>query len=302
MILSLSTSWNSKRHDTGDGIVKEVKAAGFDTVELNFSLSRRIVDDILRLKESGSINVSSLHNICPLPADIPPETASPDYYSLSATDESERSLAVGAAKSTLEFARRFGAVAVVLHAGRVPIKDRTRELACVIHDAESAASLRRSIIDDRARHAAPYLANTIRSLEDLVPYARRLGVRIGVENRYYYREIPTMEEFDILFDHFGNEELYYWHDVGHAEVSNRLGLAKGSDILGRFSNRLIGVHLHDIIGPTSDHRAPGSGTFDFGLLREHIRPSTILVMEVHGPVGSDEIRRGADHLMKALRL
>src|SRR3989338_5527303 len=123
-MLSLSTSWNSARHTSGYELIDEVKSIGFDTVELGFALTERIVKDILSLKEDSKIKVVSLHNICPLPKEIEPDEASPDYYSLASPDEEERALAVQAAKNTIACARRFEARAVVLHTGRVLVKDR----------------------------------------------------------------------------------------------------------------------------------------------------------------------------------
>ena len=66
-MFSLSTSWNSHRHDNGISLIKEIKALGFDTVELNFALTGKAVEDILILKEASQIKVSSLHNVCPPP-------------------------------------------------------------------------------------------------------------------------------------------------------------------------------------------------------------------------------------------
>ena len=300
-MLSLSTSWNSHRHRTGRGIIDEIKSIGFDTVELNFALTQSVVEEILSLKDLGQIKVSSLHNICPLPPEIAPERASPDYYSLSSSDETERRRAVKAAEKTLIYAKRFGARAVVLHAGRVDMKDRTRDLASMRDEPGRFESLRTEMVRQRLELGHACLENVIRSLDELVPFANGLGVAIGVENRYYHSEIPVMEEFEALFARFGPGDLYYWHDVGHAEVFQRLGLANHKELLKRFSGRLIGMHLHDIIGPITDHRAPGKGTFDFSIVKEHIKPETILVMEVHEPATPREVRLGADHLARVLQ-
>jgi sugar phosphate isomerase/epimerase len=300
-MLSLSTSWNSHRHTTGRGIIDEIKGIGFDTVELNFALTQSVVEEILSLKDSGEIKISSVHNICPLPPEITPERASPDYYSLSSSDETERRLAVKAAENTLIYAKRLGAKAVVLHAGRVDMKDRTRDLASMRDEPGRFESLRAEMVRQRLELGGAYLENVIRSLDELVPFAHGLGVAIGVENRYYHREIPVMEELETLFEHFKPGDLYYWHDVGHAEVFERLGLANHKELLKRFSGRLLGMHLHDIIGPITDHRAPGKGTFDFSIVKPYIKPETILVIEVHEPATSQDVRQGADHLARVLQ-
>lgn len=299
-MISLSTSWNSRAHESGVAIIDEIKAAGFEAVELGFALTEEIVGEILALSERGEITVTSLHNICPLPPEIPPDRASPDHYSLSAADEAERASAVEAAKRTLLYARRFGARAVVLHAGRVPIKDRTRYLASIIDDKERFMREREIAVRERKDAEGGSLQNVIRSLEELVPFAKDLGVAIGVENRYYYREIPIIDEFEEIFRRFKPGDLYYWHDVGHAEVFERLGLVRHRDLLERFAPRLIGIHLHDIIGPITDHQTPGTGTFDFTLIRPYIRPDMITVMEVHPPATAAQLREGAERLRKVL--
>jgi sugar phosphate isomerase/epimerase len=301
-MLSLSTSWNSHRHAAGGDIIKEIAAAGFDTVELNFALTENVVEEILSLKERGSVKVSSLHNICPLPPEVAPERASPDYYSLSSSDEAERKAAIKAAKNTLIYAKRFDAGAVVLHAGKVPIKDRTRDLAAMREDRKRFEPFREEMVRQRREQSKTAFDNVVRSLEELVSFAKGLGVAMGVENRYYYSEIPVMDELEELFRLFKPGELYYWHDVGHAEVFDRLGLTSHAELLKRFSDRLIGMHLHDIIGPVTDHRPPGSGTFDFSIVKPYIKPGTALVMEVHEPATAEEIRIGADYLKKVLGL
>ena len=299
-MFSLSTSWNSVLHEKGADIINEVKGLGFDTVELDFALEPKVVNEILDLKDKGLIKVSSLHNICPLPEGVEPDEASPDYYSMASLDEKERRLAVEAAKNTIDYAKKFSARAIVLHAGRVQIKDRTRELASLAGDRKRFDALRREMIRERDEKKGGYLDSVFKSLDELVPYAEQMEVALGLENRYYYREIPLIEELEEIFERFGAGSLQYWHDVGHAEVFERLGLARHKDFLNKFSDRLIGIHLHDIIGLVTDHRVPGLGTFDFKILKPYITNKTIKVLEVHQPAHAEEVRRGARYLVSIL--
>lgn len=299
-MFSLSTSWNSSLHKNGSDIINEIKAIGFDTVELNFALTEDVVKDILRMKEESKIKVSSLHNICPLPEEIKPTEASPDYYSLASCDEEERKRAVALTKNTIDYAKRFEAKAVVLHAGRIPIKDHTRDLADIVDDEERFNRLKAQMISERRDNRGGHLDSVIKSLDELTAYANELGVSIGIENRYYYREIPIKEELEIIFKNFKIGSLYYWHDVGHAEVFDRLGLASHRDLLDEFSSRLIGVHLHDIIGMVNDHKAPGLGTFDFNIVKPYMKEDTIKVVEVHQPAAGIQIRQGIKYLTKIL--
>ena len=299
-MLSLSTSWNASNHDNGRDLIEEIKAIGFDTVELSFALTKPIVEDILALKNKGAIKVSSLHNMCPLPAEIGSKKASPDYYSLSSCDEEERKRAVTVAKTTIDYAAEFGARAVVLHAGRVDVKDRTRELAALVSENKDFMRTKEQMITERQKKAAPYLESVIKSLEEIVSYGRKMKVSIGVENRYYYREIPILTEFETIFKHFNPGEIFYWHDVGHAEVFDRLGVCRHKALLDNFGDRLLGIHLHDIIGAVNDHRAPGHGTFNFAIVKPYIKPETIKVLEVHQPITTDDVRYGVLYLQKVL--
>ena len=299
-MFSLSTSWNSAIRRNGADIVNEIKGIGFDTIELNFALNEAVCAQILSLKESGAIKVSSLHNICPLPEEIEPEVASPDYYSLASPDSEERGLAIDATKNTVRWAARLGAKAVVLHIGRVQVKERTRDLAALAGDKTAFEELRLQMICEREEKKGGYLDNAMKSLGELAPFAKENGIFLGIENRYHFREIPLQDELEIIFKNFPPGTVYYWHDVGHAEAFERLGLAKHKESLERFSNRLLGVHLHDIIGMIGDHRAPGTGTFDFSILKPYIKKETIKVIEAHQPATAADIRRAVKYLTKIL--
>jgi len=293
---SLSTSWNSNRHTNGFDIAREISSTGFDGIELDWSLPEGIVRDILALKKSSAIKISSLHNICPLPDGVSPSEATPDYYSLASLDKEDRMLAVRWAKNTIDYAKKLEAGAVILHTGRIHIRDRTRMLGASFGDKERFVRLRDEIIKERDRNKDGYLDNVMESLSELVGHSLKTGVPLAIENRYYYSEIPLIEEFDIIFENFNNGELYYWHDAGHAEIFERLTLARHKDFLDKFSNRLIGIHLHDIIGLMADHKVPGSGTFDFGILKPYLSARTLKVVEVHQPASAIEIREGKKYL------
>lgn len=297
-MFSLSTSWNASRHSNGTEIVDEIVSLGFDTIELSFALPLNIVDEILALSRKGRIKVSSLHNMCPLPPEIPVNKASPDFYSLSAIVDDERARAVQIAMNTIDYASMFGAKAVVFHIGRVEMKGKTRELAALGGDKEKFEALRAEMIAERRSKSGPHIEKVIASLKQIVPYAAKKKILPAVENRYYYREIPLMGELEEIFGHFSKGELFYWHDAGHAEVFERLGFYRHKELLDKFSGRLLGTHLHDIIGLIGDHKAPGTGTFDFNLLKPYIGKDTIKVIEAHQPASGEELRRSVEYLKR----
>jgi len=57
-----------------------------------------------------------------------------------------------------------------------------------------------------------------RSLVELPEYAGRLGIRLGIENRYHYLEIPLLDEMGRLLEAIGDERVGFWYDVGHAHT------------------------------------------------------------------------------------
>jgi len=297
-MIALSTSWVSKVCRDADSIVGAITDAGFDTLELSFDLTGKTVDGILALAKKGAVNVVSLHNMCPLPAGVAPEKASPDYFSLSSTDEDERMKAVEVTRETIRYAHDFRAKAVILHAGRVNVPDRTRELAGSAVNRDHFEKIKREMIESRRRAERPFFEKAIKSLEELIPCARQYSVALGIENRYYYREIPSFDELKAIFSRFAPGELFYWHDTGHAEVFDRLGIVAHEDLLKHLADRLLGVHLHDIMKILDDHKAPLTGTFEFKKLLPFVGKDTIKVLEPHQPATVQEITRGRDYLEK----
>jgi sugar phosphate isomerase/epimerase len=293
---SLSTSWNSSNHTNGKPLIDEIKTAGFDTVELGFALSKEMVDQIADIYRAGELRISSLHNMCPIPAGMERAKATPDYYSMTSLHESERKQACEIAATTIEYAKALGARAVVLHTGFVNIRDRLRELAAAFSDKEKYAEIKSEMIRDREAVKRPYIDSLIKSLQELSPIAVSNGIALAVETRYHHRDIPIMDEYDEIFSYFKPGELFYWHDVGHAEAFERLGLARHDDYLKRFQNRLIGIHLHDIIGLINDHNAPGAGTFDFSRLKPYVTKDTIKVIEAHMPATAEELKHSVELL------
>jgi hypothetical protein len=73
-----------------------------------------------------------------------------------------------------------------------------------------------------------------------------------MENRFHDSDIPLPDEFDAFFRLGLRQGVGYWHDVGHAQLLAHLGCWAHEEWLGRFTGRMIGIHLHDMVG-VSDH-------------------------------------------------
>lgn len=295
---SLSTAWNYRNHRDVGGMVEEIKSLGFDSVELNFALTESQVNDFIKLKDSGYIRVSSTHNYCPLPEGVDPKEASPEYYSLTSRNKDERELAVRFTKKSMDFARRLGARALIVHLGRVDIEDRTKRLFTITDKARFERE-KGEALNERREKAGPFLEAGMKSLEALLDHAGRIDLNIALETRYYIKEIPSLSEFKTIFNALGDRRLCYWHDTGHAQIYENLSILKHEDYLDALSNRLIGVHLHDII-LFDDHRAPGCGEFDFGRLKPYLKPDTERVIEAHRISGPEEVKNSRKFLDKVL--
>jgi sugar phosphate isomerase/epimerase len=299
MALSLSTSWNAFRHTDGNALLKEITSLGFNRVELSFNLTRSFVDTIAEAVRGKRIIVDSIHNVCPIPEHLSRSHALPDYYSLSSTIEDERHKAVFYAKRTIDTAALLGAQAVVLHCGRVAVVDRTTELIRRYEqqgpNGQDFEKLRDDMAQERARVGAPFFERALKSIDELNTYAAQRSVRLGIETRYYHREIPSFDEMVVVLNRFQGSQVGYWHDTGHAQVMENLGFNRHVDFLREFGRFMIGTHLHDVAG-CRDHQAPLRGQLDFASLVSFFPPGIIKVIEAHHPSAAADIVKAREYM------
>ena len=286
MTLAISTSWNAYRFNDGEKLLFEISQLGFKAIELSFNLNSAMVEQLARQASALDIKIVSAHNFCPVPNGVSREMALPDYYSLASTDEHLRTLALKFTKRSIDTVSLLGAKVLVLHCGRVEIPDYTRQLINLYNqgskDALEFKELKKKMIQQREQECAMFFTQALSSLDELNTYAKLKGVLLGVETRFYYREIPNIDEIGVILNKFSNSQIYYWHDTGHAQLMENLGFARHKDFLERYGQHLIGIHLHDILG-CQDHLAPLQGKIDFVGLKPYLKKGSLKVIEAHYP-------------------
>ena len=277
--LSLSTLWAKDRYRHMEDFVRDARRLGFNRVELHTTLTP---DGLEQLLHRDDAVVSSVH--APCPQEPFPKSLGASNLSLSSLDVEVRHEAVDRTVSSVRLASQVGARAVILHLGEVegglPLVKRLRRLYDQgLRQSEEFKENQQHLLVERAKKVAPHLDAARASLEEILGLAGAKGILIGLENRVHGHEIPSLDEMEALLAVFDKESVGYWHDVGHAEVQDRLGFTPHQDWLSRLGRQMIGVHLHDIQG-IQDHLAPGTGDLAWGFLAEHIPEDSIKVCEL----------------------
>ena len=291
MNVSLSTMWGIGRFDHMADFATRAESLGFCCVELNHQLSPAMLQQILSLHRRGGVTISSVHDPCPNG-----DGDSVQRPKVSDLDEDRRQAAVATAQRTMELAARVNARAVVLHVGDVSemwsaaleLRQAYREGRRRTPEYEYALEAFKC---ELSVHAPRHLDAVARSLEALIPYARQRNLTLGLENRYYVSEIPSVGQAVWLMDRVGDGVVGYWHDIGHAEVQERLGFAAHRDWLATLGTRIVGVHLHDVDGIT-DHQAAGLGDVDLGMVPGYLPCAALRVCEFDKRNSEEQVAAG----------
>jgi len=140
----------------------------------------------------------------------------------------------------------------------------------------------------RARYAYEYVERVVRSLKTLCRENRK--ILFCLEPRVNFYEIPNIEEMEEIFDRVKEVNLCYWHDTGHCQVQENLGLSTQKAWLNAYRERMVGIHLHDT-RLLKNHLPPGIGDVDFSSIKKHLRQETIKIVEVSGRVTKEELQK-----------
>ncbi|MEY2490148.1 MAG: hypothetical protein QOC70_2090 [Verrucomicrobiota bacterium] len=274
-------------------MLREIKDLGFDRIELGHGIRISLMPGIQKMFDAGEVQFSSLHNFCPLPVEI--MQASPDCYKFSAAYTKERERAIKQTFQTIDFAERLGAPFVVLHCGEVEMNPITDELIVLAKRGEifsrKYVRMKLKAVQTREGAAPPYLERVKDSLRRVAEYAAKKNIRLGVEGRRGYEEIPSERELPLLLDELNSPQLGYWHDMGHIQIKENLGFLNHAEWLRAIGPRSLGCHMQDCIWPAQDHQPPFAGMVDLEKLVPLLPANCLFVWEMSPRKTPEEIRK-----------
>lgn len=275
---SLSTMWAINNYPDLNAFFLTSRQLGFEKIELN----HQVDSSILSTANLDHLQVSSIHEPCP--ADIPTKELVDRDWLISSPDEASRQRGVEAVKHSIRLAHRLRAPVVVIHCGIVssvsPPEGKLRRLFETGHaHSDEYLEVKSGFVQTRNDLVAPHMEAVIRSLGELLDFADGKQVKLGLENRYHYMDIPAPDEMETLLCLADSSRLGFIYDVGHAQAMDRLGFYSHEDWLRRFSSRMLGAHLHDVIG-VADHFSPGRGEIDFSFIAPYLPNDVFRTLEL----------------------
>ena len=286
-------------------MLREMADLGFDQVELSHGVRIVLIPGILKAVEEGVIKVGSTHNFCPLPIGV--VQAAPNLFEPSATDHKEHEQWVRHTKRSIDFAAQVRARVVVCHLGSVSFfwSSPERKLKKYLRDKPGAgrdgdpkyAALVGKALEKLRKRMKPFWAQTRASVLEVFDYAAVQGVKLGFENREKFEELPLDADYaDFVAGLPEGSPAGYWHDTGHADIKQTMGLLDHRVHLTKNAPRLIGFHLHDVSASGQDHQPIGSGQIDFKMVSEFWRPGQELVLELSPRVKPEDVLRSKENL------
>jgi sugar phosphate isomerase/epimerase len=287
--IGLSTSWNGPGANP-ERLLEQDRSLGFSRIEAYAHFSLAALRALASRAADLGMHIGSLHAPCPVAS---PSTG--DW--LASPNGSERTRAVDAHKASIDAAAELGAAAIVIHLGNSGAFSRQSTLYDTIarHGrlSDEHRRLRDSAWQEREAVKGPHLQAALQSIRALGEHALGTGVRLGVECRDNYVELPSLDEFEDVLATCAGLPVGYWHDAGHGAKLDYLGFVEHEEFLRRYGDRMVGMHIHDT-RDGRDHLAPGMGSTDFGMLARYLQPDTQRTLELNRMVTATEITYALD--------
>ena len=276
-------------------MIGEIVELGFSHIELSHGMTIAKLPGIRKAYQRGRFTCAGVHNYFPSPVEVLIDA--PDAYEFTSHRPFDRHRALAMTLRTLEIATEFNAGYLVLHMGSVPMNPKkwTQPLTAMLTTAGGHSrdfiKTKLALIKKREKLAPLYYHRAIEALTTIAEKAAASGVKLAIESRSRFEDMPTEREMLALQAHFAdNPWVGYWHDFGHVQLKHNLGLLDHTEWLERIAPHLIGGHVHDVEWPARDHRVPFSGTLDYAALLRFFPSGCPLVWELSPTREAAEIR------------
>jgi len=276
-------------------MIEEIVELGFARIELSHGMTIAKLPGIQKAFQRGIFECAGVHNYFPSPVEVMIDA--PDAYEFTSHRPYERQRAMELTLRTLEVAAQFNAEYLVLHMGSAPMNPQkfTKALTARVSEGEQHQpdyiKAKLAFVKKREKLGPLYYQRAIAALTTIAERATELGVKLAIESRSRFEDMPTEREMLALQDHFADHPwIGYWHDFGHVQLKHNLGLLDHHEWLEKIAPRIIGGHVHDVEWPARDHRVPYSGTLDYAPLLKFFPPGCPLIWELSSTRDAGEIR------------
>lgn len=294
-MLAFSSCWNNSRHTDGEKMIEEIVDLGFSHIELSHGMTIAKLPGIKKAFDRGIFTCSGVHNFFPSPVEVMIDA--PDAYEFTSHRPFDRQRALDMTFRTLDLAAEFHAHYLVLHMGSVPLNPARWTKLLTSKVTEGAQHMpdyikaKLAFVRKREKIGPLYYQRAIEALTTIAERGAKLGVKLAIESRSRFEDIPTEREMFALQAHFAdNPWVGYWHDFGHVQLKHNLGLLDHVEWLEKISPHLMGGHVHDVEWPARDHRTPFSGTLNYASLLKFFPDDCPLIWELSPTRRSAEIR------------
>lgn len=281
-------------------MLREMADLGYEYAELSHGIRITLVPGILRAVEEGVIKISSTHNFCPLPTGV--VQAAPNLFEPSVKEFREHDQWLRHTKRSLDFAAQVKARVLVCHLGSVTFFwfNPARNIRNYLRDHPDAGRnpddkayktlVEKSLVKLRKR-MGPFWEQTKASLNEIYDYASQKGIKLGLENREKFEELPVDADYaEFITGQPATAPIGYWHDTGHADIKESMGMLNHREHLAKNAPRLIGFHLHDVNAGGSDHQPVGAGHIDFKMISSFWKPEHLLTLELSPRVAVEDVK------------
>ena len=176
-----------------------------------------------------------------------------------------------------------------------PVTDRLIKLATSgAYLSRKYVRLKVGAVQKRERLAPAYLQRVKDCLRRIIEHAASKNVRLALEGRRGYEEIPTERELPALLDELNSPQLGYWHDFGHSQIKENVGFIDHAEWLRSIGPRAFGCHVQDCVWPAKDHETPFTGDVNFEKLVPLLPRNCLFVWEMSPNKPAHAIRQSVE--------